>query len=114
MLLQGYDLLRREGFTVPKSVVEATEAYSHESNKIAQFADERLEADPDAETRTAAVYDEYRQWCGDNGCYTENSRNFNHELRKFGTVVRRRPKNGGEKTTLLIGYKVRVASEFLK
>lgn len=113
-LLQGYDLLRREGFTVPQAVVEATQAYSHESDKIAQFADERLEADPNAETRTAAVYDEYRQWCGDNGCYTENSRNFNHELRKFGTVLRRRPKNGGEKTTLLIGYKVREGMEFLK
>ena len=113
-LIQGYDLLRREGFTVPQAVVEATQAYSHESDKIAQFADERLEADPNVETRTAAVYDEYRQWCGDNGCYTENSRNFNHELRKFGTVVRRRPKNGGEKTTLLIGYKVREGMEFLK
>lgn len=113
-LLKGYALLREEGFTVPKAVAEATLAYSHESDKIAQFADERLQPDTDAETRTAAVYDEYRRWCSDNGCYTENSRNFNHELRKFGTVVRRRPKTGGEKTTLLLGYKVREAMEFLK
>lgn len=113
-LLKGYALLREEGFTVPKAVAEATQAYSHESDKIAQFADERLKPDTDAETRTAAVYDEYRRWCSDNGCYNENSRNFNHELRKFGTVVRRRPKTGGEKTTLLLGYKVREAMEFLK
>ena len=113
-LLKGYELLRQEGFTVPKAVTEATMAYSHESNKIAQFADERLQPDTDAETRTASVYDEYRRWCGDNGCYTENSRNFNHELRKFGTVVRRRPNTGGEKTTLLLGYKVREGMEFLK
>lgn len=113
-LLKGYELLRQEGFTVPKAVTEATMAYSHESDKIAQFADERLQPDTDAETRTASVYDEYRRWCGDNGCYTENSRNFNHELRKFGTVVRRRPQTGGEKTTLLLGYKVREGMEFLK
>lgn len=113
-LLKGYELLRQEGFIVPKAVTEATLAYSHESNKIAQFADERLQPDTDAETRTAAVYDEYRRWCSDNGCYTENSRNFNHELRKFGTVVRRRPQTGGEKTTLLLGYKVREGMEFLK
>ena len=87
-LLKGYELLRQEGFTVPKAVTEATMAYSHESNKIAQFADERLQPDTDAETRTAAVYDEYRRWCSDNGCYTENSRNFNHgtSYRKFVMV----------------------------
>jgi len=34
-LLKGYELLRQEGFTVPKAVTEATMAYSHESNKIA-------------------------------------------------------------------------------
>ena len=113
-LLKGYEMLQQEGFTVPESVAEATQAYSHESDKIAQFADERLEPDTDAETRTATVYDEYRRWCSDNGCYTENSRNFNHELRKFGIVVRRRPKTGGEKTTLLLGYKVREGMEFLK
>ena len=35
-------------------------------------------------------------------------------LRKFGTVVRRRPQSGGEKTTLLLGYRLKdVEEEFL-
>ena len=36
------------------------------------------------------------------------------ELRKIGQVVRKRPQSGGEKTTLLIGYKLREADDFLK
>ena len=85
--------------------------YRHDSDKVAQFAEERLTEDGSSEVRTALVYAEYRRWCEENGCYAENSRNFNLELRKFGEVVRRIPKAGGEKTTLLIGY--RLSDEFL-
>ena len=35
-----------------------------------------------------------------------SSRNFNQALRTIGSVVRRRPKDGGEKTTLLTGYRL--------
>lgn len=112
-LIEGYYLLQAEGLTPPKAVTEALGAYSYESDKIAQFAEERLDAVANYETRTSEVYNAYRQWCADNGCYPENSRNFNHELRKFARVVRRRPRKGGEKTTLLLGYKVKGAMEFL-
>ena len=50
--------------------------------------------------------DIYRNWCNDNGYFAENSRNFNQALRTIGTVVRKRPRDGGEKTTLLTGYKL--------
>jgi putative DNA primase/helicase len=114
-LVNGYQLLRKEGFTLPQSVVDAIADYSHESDKMAQFTEERLEADSNAEVRTSVLYDDYRTWCYGNGCYCENSRNFINELRKFGTVERRRPKSGGEKTTLLIGYKLRPhPDDFLK
>lgn len=107
-LLEGYALLQKEGLQPPKSVLEATAAYYHESDKVTQFADDRLIEDGTAEVRTSQVYDEYRRWCDENGCYSENSRNFNQELRKFGKVVRKRPKAGGEKTTMLIGYRLKV------
>ena len=112
-LVEGYYLLQAEGLSQPRAVTEAIRAYSYESDKIAQFAEERLEEDANAETRTSEVYSSYRQWCADNGCYAENNRNFNHELRKFATVVRRRPRKGGEKTTLLVGYKLKPGVEFL-
>jgi len=106
-LVKGYQLLQSEGFKAPQSVIDATESYSHESDKMARFVEERLTKDNSSEIRTAALYDTYKTWCYDNGCYQENSRNFNHELRKIGTVVRRRPKSGDGKTTLLIGFKLK-------
>ena len=112
-LIDGYRMLDEEGFDKPQSVKDAISEYYHDSNKVVQFMEERLEEDPYAEVRTSAVYDEYSQWCKANGCYSENARNFVGELRKLGPVVRRRPKNGGEKTTILVGYRLRDGSEFL-
>lgn len=113
-LIEGYYLLGKEGLCKPQSVIDATAAYYHESDKIAQFAEDRLIADANMEVRTSSVYEHYKQWCANNGCYAENSRNFNQELRKFGNVVRRRPQTGGENTTLLLGYRLKdVEEEFL-
>ena len=105
-LLAGYALLQKEGLTIPQSVAEATKAYSHDSDKIQLFADECLVECGNADIKTADVYAAYREWCSTNGCYPESNRNFNQALRTFGTVVRKRPIGGGEKTTLLIGYKL--------
>lgn len=115
-MLQGYRLLQEEGFTPPQSVIDATQAYYHDSDKIAQFAEDCLVADAGAETKTSEIYDAYRTWCAGNGCFVENNKNFIAELRKFdvGKVIRKRPKSGGEKTTVLLGYALREAVEFLK
>lgn len=110
-LIAGYRMLRQEGFRKPKAVEDAINSYKHDSDKIAQFAEELLEADPNGEVRTGILYDTYRRWCEGNGCYYENARNFNQELRKFGTVVRKRPRTGGEKTTLLTGYRLKDHAE---
>ena len=42
--------------------------------------EEFLEQEKDAECRTSAVYQAYRNWCNDNGYFAENSRNFNQAL----------------------------------
>lgn len=106
-LVNGYWLLKAEGLNPPKSVIEATQSYSHESNKLEKFIEERLEIDEKAEERTSTLYEAYKGWCYGNGCYVENNRNFKHELRKVGTVARCRPKNGGEKTTLFLGHRLK-------
>lgn len=111
-LIEGYTLLLKEGLAQPASVKAAIQAYEHESDKIRLFADECLEEQDGNEVRTSSVYQEYRNWCGENGCYPENSRNFNQALRSIGTIVRKRPKGGGEKTTVLVGYRL-VEREFL-
>ena len=111
-LIEGYALLLKEGLAQPASVKAAIQAYEHESDKIRLFADECLEEQDGNEVRTSSVYQEYRSWCSENGCYPENSRNFNQALRSIGTIVRKRPKGGGEKTTVLIGYRL-IEREFL-
>lgn len=106
-LIAGWQLLQKEGLDSPAAVVEATKEYSRDSNKIALFAEEKLIEDRTGEARTAAVYERYKEWCDVNGCMPENRTNFKKSLQAIGTVVRRRPRDGSEKTTLLLGYRLR-------
>lgn len=106
-LIAGWQLLQKEGLDSPAAVVEATNEYSRDSNKIALFAEEKLIEDRMGEARTAAVYESYKEWCDVNGCMPENSTNFKKSLQTIGTVARRRPRDGSEKTTLLLGYRLR-------
>ena len=104
-LIEGYRLLEKEGFRMPVCVSDAVASYYHDSNKTVQFIEDVLTEDASDEIRTSALYDTYRTWCYENGCYTENSRNFLSELRKYCDIRRKRPQDGGEKTTMLTGYK---------
>jgi putative DNA primase/helicase len=105
-ILEGYRKLQKEGFTVPDSVKKATYDYHKENDKIGLFVEERLTKDEGAEERTSNLYFAYQNWCRDNGYYTENARNFKSSLASIGEVVRKRPRKGGEKTTLFLGYRL--------
>ena len=89
---------------------EATDRYQHDSDKMALFLEDNLVADETAEELTSTVYARYKGWCQENGCYPEGMKNFKQGLQAFAKVVRKRPRYGGEKTTVLIGY--RLISEF--
>ena len=103
-LLEGYRLIQSEGLMIPDSVKEAIEEYRKESDKVARFTEDCLEKIDGAEVRTSAVYKAYTLWCEDNGCRPENSAKFNQALSSFATLERKRPKGGGNSTTILIGY----------
>lgn len=103
-LLDGYRLIQSEGLVIPESVKVAIEEYRKDSDKVARFTEECLEKIDGAEVRTSAVYKAYTQWCEDNGCRPENSAKFNQALSSFATLERKRPKGGGNATTILIGY----------
>ena len=109
-LLEGYRRLQTEGLVFPKSVKDATERYQHESDRMALFFEDNLVEDSAAEELTSTVYARYKGWCQENGCYPESMKNFKQGLQAFAQIVRKRPKRGGEKTTVLIGY--RLISEF--
>lgn len=105
-VIDGYRKLQTDGFKVPDSVKKATYDYHKENDKIGLFVEERLTKDANAEERTSALYFAYQNWCRDNGYYTENARNFKYSLTSIGRIARKRPKAGGNMTTLLIGYKL--------
>ena len=109
-LLEGNRLLREEGLHLPESVKKATASYQHDSDKMALFAEENLIQDEKGEVLTSALYARYKGWCQENGYYAEGMKNFKQGLQTFAKVVRKRLKDGGEKTTVLLGY--RLASEF--
>lgn len=52
-LVDGFYLLKKEGFKPPKCVKDATLSYARDSDKIAQFAEDELVADDTTEVRTA-------------------------------------------------------------
>lgn len=103
-LIEGYKLLQKEGLRQAAAVKAATDDYMQDSNKIRQFVEEVLTEAPALEIKTATVYERYRQWCQDNGFYTESSRSFNQELRGFAKIVKKRPKGSANVTSVLIGY----------
>lgn len=111
-LIEGFLLQRKEGLAMPFAVQKATESYQNDSDKIRCFAEDCLIPDADGECKTADVYSRYKEWCSDNGYYPEGMRTFKQGLLTFAEVVRKRPKNGDNKTTMLLGYKIR--SEFLE
>ena len=105
--LEGLWMIRETGFEIPGAVREATESYREDSDKIGRFLAEAMEQDPGAETRTSTAYTVYQDWCRESGFFPENSRNFRRSLENAAQIVRDRPREGGDKTTLIRGYKLR-------
>lgn len=111
-LLVGYKQLQLHGLKMPQSVINATDQYEHDSNKTLLFIEDCLEEGTDYEERTSEVYNRYKSWCIENGQYAESMKNFKQSLSAVVEVKRKRPKSGGEKTTMVIGY--RLISDFLR
>jgi len=111
-LLEGYRLLRSEGLTFPQSIIDATSKYQHDSDKLTLFMEDCMEHNPNYEERTSAVYERYKGWCIENGHYAESMKNFKQSLSAVMEVKRKRPNSGGDKTTMVLGY--RLISEFLR
>lgn len=102
--LEGWRRLCDEGFVMPASIRQATEDYHNDSDKLALFMEDMLIKDDHGEVRTAAVYEVFANWCHDNGYCAESKRSLNAMLQSVAAVERKRPKSGGDKTTLLLGY----------
>ena len=101
-MLEGYKMFRSQGLEMPGSVINATDDYRKASDKIAQFCEACLVSKPGAMLRSKSVYNRYKQWSEANGYHAEGIKNFKTEFLKHYVEDRRRPLDGGEKTTVVL------------
>lgn len=101
-MLEGYRKFREEKLDMPDSVINATQEYRMASDKISQFCEACLVEKPGSELRSQAVYNRYKEWSVENGYRADGMQNFKKEFEKHYEIVRQRPKDGGEKTTLVL------------
>lgn len=101
-MLEGYKMFRGQGLEMPDSVINATDDYRKASDKIAQFCEACLVSKPGAMLRSKSVYNRYKQWSEANGYHAEGVKNFKTEFLKHFVEDRRRPLDGGEKTTVVL------------
>ena len=111
-LIEGFKMQRDEGLTMPYAVQKATDSYQNDSDKIRCFAEDCLIPNEESEEKTSDVYSAYQSWCIDNGYRSEGMRIFKQGLLTFAVVKKKRPKQGGSATTMLLGYKLK--SDFLE
>lgn len=80
--LEGAERLYRQGrFTVPPADFTLREEMSAMASPVEAFMTDRCELVPDAWTSTAALYQSWVMWCGENGEKPGPSAQFAHKLR---------------------------------
>ena len=96
----------------PQAVLDATEEYRKDSDRFGQFMEAWLEPGKDAdgspfEVRTMAVYRVYKKWCDDYNYKPDSLKNFRPAISRKYKIHLQRPKDGGEKVSLIIGCRLR-------
>lgn len=105
--LEGYKRFRKTRLDSPQAVVEAIREYRNDSDRFGQFVEAWLEVGESFEIRTSAAYKRYSDWCREYNYHAENMKNFKTAMEKRFRIERKRPNDGGEKTTMLLGCRFR-------
>ncbi len=66
-LMEGYHQYTLNGLQAPAAVKEATASYFEKQDLIQLFLDDCYTVDPDNKTYTKHLYQQYVQWCSENG-----------------------------------------------
>lgn len=99
--LQGLELYREYGLTMPQGVRAATNDYRLENDKAGKFVYEYLEIDEDSELDAHEVYNRYVEWCGGKlkGGYSAWKKAM-QKCDGCGRIDRKRPKGSTREATL--------------
>lgn len=105
--LDGLQMWRETGLEPSAAVKKATAQYQLDSDKIAQFIDEELEAGPEYEVKSSEAFAQYKYWCSQNGYHYGSDRTWKDDMKRLVVFERRRPRSGGDKTTMIRGYRLK-------
>lgn len=104
-LLDGLRLYRAEGLKQPPSIVQATDEYRRNSDKIGLFISECLHPCKQ-NVAASAVYNVFASWCDENGFGVENKRNFFDELSARKLLAPSATVNGRTVRNAIRGYAI--------
>lgn len=110
--LTGLVSLYRGGFVEPAAVKAAISQYEQESDKMACYIDDVLEASPGSEVTTTTAYDQYCQWCTANGYKFGSLGTFKKELAAYAEVKRKRPagQSKGNPLSMILNFKFKTGA----
>jgi hypothetical protein len=72
----------------PDAVVEATAGYRSEMDALGRFLEERCVLSPNVRVKAGALYDAYKQWCGETGEQATTLATMGKELDSRGFAKR--------------------------
>ena len=105
--LQGLWMIGETGFEPPAAVLDATDQYRQDSDKISRFIADELEAGPGYEVKTVDAYERYKEWCYRNGFQPGSVKTWRPDMENVVKISAKRPKTGGNSTNLILGYRLR-------
>lgn len=89
--IEGTRMWLAEGLNPPATVLEATAEYFDEEDPIGQWIRDRVVFEPDADfVSSADLYENWREWCGENGEYARSAKALVRALKDRGGFRQRR------------------------
>lgn len=90
--IEGAQMWLAEGLNPPATVLEATAEYFDEEDPIGQWIKDRVEFDPTSSEfiSSSDLYDNWREWCGENGEYARSAKGLVRALKDRGGFRQRR------------------------
>jgi putative DNA primase/helicase len=86
-LIEGCIEYQKGGLRPPATILEASNRYLRDQNRVAQFIDDRCEKSEDAQSTVADLWTAYQGWASQNKVETGARHEFNERLRRAGIKV---------------------------
>lgn len=88
--ITGYKMWKEEGLQVPGEIAEAVEDYKTDMDQVARFIEEKCEVGEDLVCYGGDLYQEYANWCVDEGeSYRMSNNKFARDLKEKGFINKR-------------------------